>query len=168
MIFSLTRDGFWLLFNSVLALLFSWFHVIRDFDSFLHWGWVQIRRLSKTISEEAKFTKVDGSREQPVFSQLFFTGRLRPAKLYQSCLRTLGQGYQKILEWRWTHLCVKWLNDNCLATPWRNNKNEIPTWNTEIFLVLPLAKQEFATIITKPCGGLAISEFTSGSISRWV
>ena len=39
---SLARAGFWLLFNGFLALLFSLFYVIREFDRFLHRGWAQI------------------------------------------------------------------------------------------------------------------------------
>ena len=34
----LARVGVWLLFNSLLAILFSLFHVIREFDKFLHRG----------------------------------------------------------------------------------------------------------------------------------
>ena len=36
--FFLARTGVWLLFNGVLALLFSLFYVIREFDKFLHRG----------------------------------------------------------------------------------------------------------------------------------
>ena len=34
----LARAGVWLLFNGLLALLFSLFYVIREFDKFLHRG----------------------------------------------------------------------------------------------------------------------------------
>ena len=34
----LARVGVWLLFNGLLALLFSLFYVIREFDKFLHRG----------------------------------------------------------------------------------------------------------------------------------
>ena len=37
----LARAGVWVLFNGLLALLFSLFYVIREFDKFLHWGWAQ-------------------------------------------------------------------------------------------------------------------------------
>ena len=33
---SLALSGVWLLFNGLLALLFSLFYVIREFDRFLH------------------------------------------------------------------------------------------------------------------------------------
>ena len=33
---SLVRAGVWLLFNGLLALLFSLFYVMREFDRFLH------------------------------------------------------------------------------------------------------------------------------------
>ena len=35
---SLARAGVWLLLNGLLALLFSLFYVIREFDRFLHQG----------------------------------------------------------------------------------------------------------------------------------
>ena len=37
----LARAGVWLLFNGLIALLFSLFYVIREFDKFLHRGWAE-------------------------------------------------------------------------------------------------------------------------------
>ena len=37
----LARAGVCLLFNSLLALLFSLFNIIREFDKFLHRGWAE-------------------------------------------------------------------------------------------------------------------------------
>ena len=42
----LAPSGVWLLFNGLLALLFSLFYVIREFDKFLHRGWAQITVLA--------------------------------------------------------------------------------------------------------------------------
>ena len=38
----LARSGVWLLFNGLLALLFSFFEVIREFDKFLYRGWAKL------------------------------------------------------------------------------------------------------------------------------
>ena len=45
----LARAGVWLLFNGLLALLFSLFYVICEFDKFLHRGWAFWREKWDTI-----------------------------------------------------------------------------------------------------------------------
>ena len=64
----LARSGVWLLFNGLLALLFSLFYVIREFDKFLHRGWAQIffpaAPLWSNILEECTTSELNTSDEE--------------------------------------------------------------------------------------------------------
>ena len=85
---SLARAGVRLLFNGLLALLFSLFYVIREFERFLHRGWAVSLFLLNNMATTMMMSRENILQLRYVTSNIVSTGGCNRSSIF-SCIYTL-------------------------------------------------------------------------------